>query len=145
MKVSVKCRYAVRMMVDIAIHNTGKCIALKDISKRQNISVKYLEQVVGPLTAAGYLKSVRGPQGGYMLPANGEAVSVGDIIRVMEGGICQVPCSDGNAENCERYDICEVRAMWDGLHKIVVDYLDNITLNDLAQKSRHTIRDDYSI
>ncbi len=92
MKYSTKSRYALRLMVDLTLHGNGDYIALKDISERQNISVKYLEQIVSVLGKAGMLKSVRGPQGGYKLAKDPSEYTAGDILRITEGNLAPIPC-----------------------------------------------------
>ena len=92
MKISTKGRYALRLMLDLAQHNTGEYISLKDISGRQDITVKYLEQIVTSLTRAGFLRSQRGNNGGYRLAKNPAEYKVGDILRAMEGSLDPVNC-----------------------------------------------------
>ena len=97
MKFSTKSRYALRLMIDLTLHNNGDYIALKDISERQNISVKYLEQIVSVLAKSGMLKSVRGPQGGYKLAKDPSNYTAGDVLRITEGSLAPIPCLDGEA------------------------------------------------
>ena len=92
MKVSTKGRYALRMMLDLALNQTGEPVSLKDIAKRQEISDKYLEQIISVLNKAGYVKSVRGPQGGYQLTKKPEEYTVGMILRLTEGSLAPVAC-----------------------------------------------------
>lgn len=92
MKISTKGRYALRIMLDIAMHDDGKYIPLKDIAKRQNLTVKYLEQIISLLNKAGYLQSLRGNTGGYRLAKNLDEYIVGDILRVTEGDLAPVAC-----------------------------------------------------
>lgn len=136
MRISTKGRYAIRFMVDLAVHDTGNYIALKDVSERQNISVKYLEQIIRQLTAAGYLKSVRGPQGGYQLARLPEEYRVGDILRTIEGSLAPVVCLDDDPNRCGYRGRCATIEMWEGLYRVVTDYLDGISLKELAENSR---------
>ena len=90
MRVSTKGRYAIRFMLDLALHNTGEPVRIKDVATRQNISDKYLEQVVSILNKAGYVRSIRGPQGGYVLTRNPEDYTMGQILRLTEGDMVPV-------------------------------------------------------
>lgn len=133
MKVSTKGRYALRMMIDIVINgNGGGCISLRDISKRQDISVKYLEQIVGSLCTAGLLSSVRGPQGGYKLTRLPEQYTVGDIIRATEGSLAPVACLENMENQCPRAEDCLSLSFWRGLNRVVNEYMDSVTLKTLA-------------
>ncbi len=136
MKISTKGRYAVRLMYDLAIHYTGEWIALKDISKRQNISVKYLEQIVRQLSICGYLKSLRGPHGGYQLAREPKNYTVYEILQITEGSLQPVACLDDDVNQCERYSECPTIEIWEGLGKVVYEYLNNITLQDVVEKAR---------
>lgn len=132
MKISSKGRYALRMMIDIAQHNTGEWITIKDISERQGISVKYLEQIVTNLTKTGLLLSSRGPQGGYMLAKAPDKYTVGQILRVIEGNLAPVACLDNEVNQCERRSICPTIHFWEGLYDVINKYVDSVTLQDLA-------------
>lgn len=132
MKISSKGRYALRMMIDIAQHDPNSWISLKDISERQNISIKYLEQIVTNLTRSGLLLSSRGPQGGYMLARTPDKYTVGQILRVIEGNLAPVACLEVDVNRCERCDICPTINFWEGLYKVINDYVDSVTLKDLA-------------
>lgn len=135
MKISTKGRYAVRLMLDIAQHSNGENISLKDVSKRQDISLKYLEQIVNMLSKAGLLKSQRGSQGGYKLLRKPEEYTIGDILRVTEGDLAPVACLEDGADECQRIDVCPTIKLWRGLHATINEYLDGITLADLAADS----------
>ena len=146
MKVSAKGKYAVQLMVDIVLHNTGSCVALKDVSRRQNISVKYLEQVVGSLTACGFLKGSRGPQGGYRLMPGVEKKTVGDVLRAVEGGAGHLQAQEENgAERVFDDGGQAVNRMWANLYVVINNYLDSITLEDIAQESAGSAQDDFII
>ena len=101
MQISTKGRYALRLMLDLAVHNTGELVKIKDISARENISEKYLEQIISSLKKAGYVKSLRGAQGGYMLAREPETYTVGTILRLTEGSMKPVACLEepGNASH----------------------------------------------
>lgn len=102
MKISTRGRYALRMMLDLAVNNNGEPIRLKDISKRQGISDKYLEQIISILNKAGFVRSIRGPQGGYMLNREPKEYTVGMILRLTEGSLAPVACLDYEPNDCER-------------------------------------------
>jgi Rrf2 family protein len=135
MRVSSKGRYALRMMIDIAEHNTGTWISIKYISKRQGISVKYLEQIVTNLCKSGMLKSSRGPQGGYMLSRSPDLYTAGQILRIMEGSLAPVVCLEDEENQCTRKSICPTLTFWKGLDKVIGDYVDSITLQDLCDSN----------
>lgn len=115
MKISTKGRYAVRLMYDLAMHHTGDWIALKDISRRQEISVKYLEQIVRQLSIRGYLKSLRGPKGGYQLSRDPKDYTIYEILKITEGSLQPVACLDDKVNQCERYHECPTIEIWEGL------------------------------
>ena len=103
MRISTKGRYALRLMLDIAMNDAeGKPVRVKDIAKRQEVSGKYLEQIVSVLTKAGYLRSIRGPQGGYLLTKHPDEYTVGMILRITEGSMEPVPCLEEGSEVCEK-------------------------------------------
>ena len=143
-KISTKGRYALRLMLDLAEHNTGEYIALKDVSARQEISVKYLEQIITQLSRAGFLKSTRGPQGGYKLTKPPAEYTVGMILRITEGSLAPVACLDRDSAECERRDDCLTISVWEGLYKVITEYLDGITLQDILDR-RPDSSDNYII
>lgn len=98
MKISTKGRYALRLMLDLALHDTGEYIPLKEVAARQEISDKYLEQIITQLSRAGFVKSVRGAQGGYRLAESPAQYTVGRILRLMEGSLAPVECVDGEGD-----------------------------------------------
>ncbi len=131
-------------MIDLAIHDTGEYIALKDISERQGITVKYLEQIVTALNKAGFLRSMRGNNGGHRLAKSPMDYTVGDILRTMEGSLAPVEClSTGDTVNCSRADQCPTLFFWQGLDKVINDYVDKFTLQDLVDHMASG--NDYSI
>lgn len=133
MRVSTKGRYALRIMVDLAEHNTGEYIRLKDISERQGITLKYLEQIMPMLTRAGYVKSYRGNNGGYMLARKPEAYTAGDILRVTEGSLAPISCIEDTPNLCERCEECTTLPFWEGMWKVILDYANSVKLTDLAR------------
>lgn len=145
MKISAKGRYALRLMIDLAEHDSGDWISLKDISKRQDISVKYLEQIVTLLSRAGFLKSARGPQGGYMLARNPEEYTSGEILRVVEGELVPVACMEDSPNQCPRYDECCTIGFWEGLYQVINEYVDAVTLEDLMDSRAKNSGWDFSI
>ena len=136
MKISTKGRYATRVMLDLALHNTGTCIKLKDIAARQGISEKYLEQIISLLNRAGYVKSVRGAQGGYLLAIPPESCTVGMILRLTECSMAPVACLDEGSGNCQRCDICETLEVWKKLYSAINEVIDGVTIADLAARHR---------
>lgn len=134
MKISTKGRYAVRVMFDLALHNTGECIKVKDIAARQDISEKYLEQIIAVLNKAGYVNSVRGAQGGYRLTKDPSEYTVGMILRLTEGSMEPVSCLEAGAPECERCDTCETLEVWRDLSKAISDVIDNVTIADLVKR-----------
>ncbi|NLY68452.1 MAG: Rrf2 family transcriptional regulator [Clostridiales bacterium] len=141
MKISTKGRYALRMMVDLAVHSHGEWISLKEISERQNISIKYLEQIVSNLMRSGLLLSSRGPQGGYMLARKPEDYTVGEILREIEGSLVPVACMESAPNHCLRYKQCPTIKFWEGLYKVVTDYVNSVTLADLARQANPDVID----
>lgn len=131
MKISTKGRYALRLMLDLAHQGTQSYVTLKEISKRQDISVKYLEQIVSPLAREHFLLSARGPRGGYKLASDPEEYRVGDILRTIEGSLAPVSCLEGKRNGCERADTCPVVDFWRGLDGAIETYVDSYTLKDL--------------
>ena len=118
-------------MLDLAIHQNDGYIALKDIAARQGISKKYLEQIVPILNRADVLLTNRGYQGGYRLAKSPDKYNIGDILRLTEGSLAPVACLDYNPIGCEKIDDCLTLPIWKGLYKVITDYLDNITLQDI--------------
>ncbi|HHV62430.1 MAG TPA: Rrf2 family transcriptional regulator [Firmicutes bacterium] len=136
MKLSTRGRYGVRLMFDLALNFGKGPIPLKDIAKRQDISEHYLEQLVAPLRRAGMVTSIRGAQGGYELSKRPEEITVGDIIRVLEGPIAPVECAGENTpyeSSCKRADKCVARLIWERLRDSITSLLDSITLADMCE------------
>ncbi len=131
MKVSTKGRYAIRFMVDLAQHDDGKPVRVKDVSERQEISDKYLEQVVAILNKAGYVKSVRGPQGGYQLLRKPEEYTIGEILRLTEGDMVPVACLADEENTCSRANACSTLKLWEKLDTAIRGVIDTTTIADL--------------
>lgn len=132
MKISTKGRYALRLMLDLALNDGEELIRIKDISKRQGISEKYLEQIISYLKKAGYVKSLRGAQGGYRLSMEPKEYSVGMILRLTEGSMAPVGCLGEEKESCERVDSCTTIRLWAMLYDAVKNVIDQVTLQDLV-------------
>ncbi len=136
MRISTKGRYALRLMLDLALHDTGENISLKTIAKRQDISGKYLEQIIGILAKAGFVKSVRGSSGGYRLAKRPEEYTVGDILRLTEGSLAPVPCVEDGADACAKADSCITLGVWRELNDAINGVVDHITVADLVERSK---------
>ena len=145
MRISTKGLYAIRMLLDLAEHQNCGNIALKDIADRQQISKKYLEQIIPVLNNAGVLRTVRGSLGGYQLAGTPDKYTVGDILRLTEGSLSPVPCASEADPDCTLSSQCAVLPVWQGLNKVITDYLDNITLQDILDRSRELAANDYVI
>lgn len=136
MQVSTKGRYALRLMVDLGGADDEYYTPLREVAERQNISEKYLEQIVRPLARAGLVKSARGVQGGYKLALDSEDITVGQILRTVEGDLAPVPCVAGAECNCERESICATVDVWRSIKESVDNVVDHISLKDLVEKDK---------
>lgn len=132
MMVSTRGRYALRVMIDLAEHREEGYIPLKETAKRQEISEKYLEAILKILVSAGFLTGLRGKGGGYRLTKSPEQYTVGSILRLTEASLAPVSCLVPGQETCSRMSFCKTYPMWQGLDKLINDYLDGITIADLA-------------
>lgn len=132
MKISTKGRYALRLMLDIAMNGAAHPVPLKDTAKRQSISVKYLEQIISSLVRAGYVNSIRGPQGGYLLAKTPAEYTVGMILRQVEGNLIPVACLEEGGVDCKRSGECVTLRIWKELDQAIRGVLDRYTLEDLA-------------
>ena len=130
MKISTRGRYALRMMLDMALSDSDKPVRVKEIAERQEISEKYMEQIMSVLNKAGFVRSVRGPQGGYFLTKKPEEYTVGSILRLAEGPLSPVACLDTCPNSCRRSADCKTLPMWRNFSKLVNGYFDSITLAD---------------
>ena len=131
MRISTKGRYALRLMLDLAVNGNDNYISIKNISTRQEISDKYLEQIINQLCKAGFVKSVRGPAGGYSLKRKPEEYTVGMILRLTEGSLAPVDCVEDGTD-CGRADQCVTVLLWKKLNDAINGVVDNITLADLV-------------
>lgn len=135
MKISTKGRYALRMMLEFGLH-PDSCTKISQVAKSQQISDKYLEQIVTILTRAGYVKSVRGAQGGYLLSKRPEEYTVGMILQLTEGNLAPVACLDDEENRCPRASKCPTLSVWQQLDKAIHDVVDHITLADLIEEAK---------
>ena len=131
MKISTKGRYALRMMIDIAENQKNGYVTLKDVALRQDISKKYLEQIALHLSQAGMLRAVRGYQGGYMLSKPAADYTVYGVLQVVEGSMSPVSCLQQQPNPCKRCHKCETLPVWTELEKMIFNYLNGITLQDV--------------
>ncbi len=133
MMVSTKGRYALRVMLDLCQHEEEGYISLKTIGERQGISVKYLEMIVSVLSKAGFVRSMRGKEGGYRLTRRPVEYSVGEILTLTEGSLSPVACVECGGAGCQRADVCLTLPLWRRLDALIDGYLKNVTLEDLLQ------------
>ena len=145
MKISTKGRYALRLLLDLAEHQDDGYVALKDIAERQNISKKYLEQIVPILNRSDILKTNRGYQGGYRLARDPSKYTVGMILRLTEGSLAPVACVEQEPVECPRSAECPTLPLWQGLYKVVNEYLDGVTLQDIIDWQKSKYANDYCI
>lgn len=145
MKISTKGRYALRMLIDLAEHQNSGFVALKDIAERQNISKKYLEQIVPIFNKSDILRTNRGSQGGYQLAKSPRKYTVGEILRLTEGSLSPVACLDQDPIECEHSSECTTLPIWQGLNRVITEYLDGITLQDILDQQRERYENDYVI
>lgn len=132
MKISTKGRYALRVMIDLTTNSNGRFISLKDIAQRQEISNKYLEQIISLLNKAGYLETARGNTGGYKLAKKPNEYKIGDILRATEGDLAPIYCLTEEGE-CNRQKDCKTYSFWKGLDDVINEYIDSKTLEDLIK------------
>ena len=144
MKISTKGRYALRMLVDVAQHQSSGTVTLKEIAERQGISKKYLEQIVPLLNKSNLLRTNRGYQGGYRLAKDPGDYTVGEILRITEGDLAPVACLQSGEVDCPRAEQCLTISVWEGLYHVINRYLDSITLQDILDSGPGS-GDDYCI
>jgi Rrf2 family protein len=133
MRLSTKSRYGTRAVLDIALHTQEGPVHLGDISARQDISRKYLGQIMSQLLTAGILESIRGPQGGYMLSRSPKEIKLGDIIRTLDGSLAPVRCVD-KPDLCSRTERCVTREVWTQAKESMESLFDQITVADLMER-----------
>ena len=143
MLISTKGRYALRIMIDLAEHQTGEFISLRGIAQRQEISEKYLESIIRMLVKAKVVESLRGKGGGYRLSKAPDQYTAGSILRLTEETLAPVSCLEEGAASCPRMAQCRTLPLWQGLNQVINDYLDNVTIVDLVQSG--TSGNDYVI
>ena len=141
MKISTRGRYALRMMLDMVLSDSDKPVRVKEIAERQEISEKYMEQIMSVLNKAGFVRSVRGPQGGYFLTKNPEEYTVGMILRLTEGSLSPVDCLEEGAPVCNRMDSCTTILLWRKLDDAIRGVVDHVTLQDLVDWSQEQNHD----
>lgn len=130
--VSTKGRYALRMMIDIAKQGPEVRSSLREVAERQQISLKYLEQLASPMVSSGLLKSIRGPRGGYLLGKEAACITAADIVAAAEGDLAPVACLLSQPKVCPRKKECETIDFWSGLQNVMTDYMTGVTLADLV-------------
>ncbi len=137
MKLTTKGRYAVTAMLDLALHQQGSTVSLADIALRQDISQSYLEQLFSKLRRKELVTSVRGPQGGYRLGREARAISVADIILVIDEPLDTTRCA--GAANCQRGERCITHHLWDELNEVIVSFLRSVSLQQLAKQAEQPV------
>lgn len=134
--ISTRGRYALRVLIDLAEHNDGGYIPMKDVAERQELSLKYLERILPVLSKNRLIIGVHGKGGGYRLARNPDEYTVGEILRLTEGNLAPVSCLECGAEPCKRASQCRTLKMWQGFFKLTNEYFDGITIADLMDKNR---------
>ena len=143
--ISTKGRYALRLMIDVALYEANGYVSLKDSSNRENISIKYLEQVASLLTKSNLLLSYRGNNGGYKLARKPREYKVGEILRAAEGSLAPVACLQCENNYCDRKDTCTTLEFWQGFNEVINNYINNTKLEDLVDKAKKKLENNYSI
>ena len=138
MKISSRGRYALRLMVELARSASGEWVALSDISAKQDISVKYLEQIVPSLVKGGLVQSSRGSQGGYRLVKDASNYTAGEILRAVVGSLAPVSCLESD-DGCSRRELCSTINFWAGLSAAINNYVDSVSLSDLAKADQNIL------
>ena len=141
MKLTSKGRYGLRAIVDLTIHGEKEPVSIKSISIRQGISERYLEQIIGKMNKAGIVESVRGAAGGYRLAKDPSKISVGDVLRCLEGDLSIVNCPEINETKCEASQLCVTKYVWQKINAGIQDTVNYITLDELATKSRELLEE----
>lgn len=133
MMISTRGRYALRVLLDLAQHRKDGYVPMKEVARRQELSLKYIERIMPALSKSGMVEGVHGKGGGYRLAMEPRAYRIGDILRLAEGDLAPVACLGCNATPCDRAADCPTLPMWTEFHRLVNDYFDNITLEDLMK------------
>lgn len=137
MKLSTKGRYGLRALIDLALYSENEPVSIQSIAKRQNISESYLEQLVRKLKAADLVKSIRGAAGGYQLARPAQEISVGDVLRALEGNLDAVACAGSSLEHgCEGADLCVTRYVWQRINESITQAVDTMNIEQLLEESR---------
>lgn len=137
MKLSTKGRYGLRAVLDLALHSETEAVALSSIAERQSISISYLEQLIAKLKKAGIVESTRGARGGYILAKPAEEISVGEILRALEGDLNPVDCSElAGGPSCNSSDICVTKYVWKRISDSINNAVDGLMLSELVEESR---------
>ena len=144
MKISTRTRYGLRAIAEIAEHEAGRPIRLKTIAERQDISVKYLEQLMTMLRSAGFVRSIRGSKGGYVLARLPSQIKLSELFRALEGSVTTTECVE-DSDYCERSADCAARLVWMRVEEAIEAVLDSITLEDMLAETKKTARMDYQI
>lgn len=142
MKISTKGRYALRLIIELAERKEDGYISLKNIAVNQNISKKYLEQIIPVLSSSKIVVTNRGAQGGYKLAKSPDKITIGDILRLTEGSLSPVSCVDEDPVTCPRSESCPTFSVWQGLSKVINEYLDSVTIQDIVDRE---VKDNYVI
>ena len=142
MKLSTRSRYGTRMILDMAQHYNGEPVQLGDIARRQDVSLKYLEQIIRPLKEANYIRSYRGSKGGHLLNKAPEEITVGEIVALLEGGTSLTRCAD-DPETCDRVDNCVTRYLWVEASNAIFNRLSTITFADLMAIEKKECKDHF--
>lgn len=145
MRITTRGQNAIKLMLDLATYDNGEPVKLRDIAKRQNISEKYLEQIVSALQKASLVKSFKGSRGGYMLQYPPEKYTVGYILKTVEGDLTPVDCVGKNGSACENCATCVSHRLWDMLYTAMNDVLEKITLADMLEWQNELLVDQYVI
>lgn len=143
LKISTRGRYALRVLIDLAEHNTGEYIPLKEIASRQEISEKYLESIISVFSKERLVIGHRGKGGGYKLAKNAEKYNVGDVLALIEGSLAPIACLEDESNKCPRAAICKTLPMWEKYYEMTKKFFDGYTVADLAERGE--AGDDYSI
>ncbi len=134
MTISTKGRYALRIIIDLAENDDGNYIAMKQVAQRQRLSLKYLEHILSILKQNNIVEGLHGKGGGYKLTRRPQDYTVGEILRLVEGELAPVACLECGAKPCENMEHCRTLEMWKGLHKLIDEYFNGITIKDLMQE-----------
>lgn len=143
MKLSTRARYGLRALIDLGLNSETEAVSIQSIATRQGISVGYLEQLMALLKKAGFVKSSRGAWGGYRLGRPAQEISVGDILRVLEGGLEAVECPGNEGEGkCSDEDICVAKYVWKRINDSITKAVDSMMLSELIEESRRVRKED---